>query len=272
MIRKILSAFLVLACLSPVVQAQVKFKLTRTGPALYTVSLVPEKTLTSRQAITGTMQVSLKVKSSEGFVLADIVSLHPEIEWDNGSVLKSPDGARDYDYISLAMKSIATKSIQYEAGREIPLFTFRNSGTPVTSVQLLDNGSEPLVKAYQNRFNIRNQISVLGFGPINAYTGNVGDKSPTGQLVSIRQLFPNPATTQVTVTWDNYLNGYEGEVRLGISESGNGRVVLQQTEFMRHGTNRATLNVTELSTGIYLVHIEKEGERLGESLKLLIVR
>lgn len=272
MTHKILFAVLLLACLSPVVRAQVKFKLSRSGPSLYKVSLVADKSLTSRQAITGTMQVSLKVKSSEGFTLSDIVSLQPEVEWDNGAVLKSPDGARDYDYISLAMRSIGTKTIQYEAGVEIPLFTFRNSGMPVTSVQLLDNEADPLVKAQRNRFNVRNHISVLGFGPINAYTGNIRDDSPTGQQVSLRQLFPNPATTRVTVIWDNYLNGYEGDVKLGVSESGNGRVMLKQTEFMRQGSNKAELNVTELPTGVYLVHLEKEGERIGESLKLLIIR
>lgn len=272
MIRKIVSAILVLACMLPDVRAQVKFKLTRSGPALYTVSMVAEKSLTSRQAVTGTMQVSLKVKSSEGFVLADIVSLQPDVEWDNGSVLKSPDGARDYDYISLAMRSIATKSLPYEAGREVPLFTFRNSGTPVSSVQLLNNATEPLVKARQNRFNVRNQISVLGFGPINAYTGNLGDISPASQQLIIKQLFPNPATNRVTLVWDNYINGYEGEVKVGVSESGNGREVMKQTEFMRQGSNKADLDVTKLNTGVYLVHIEKEGERLSKSLKLLIVR
>ncbi len=272
MTHKILFAILMLACLSPVVQAQVKFKLSRSGPALYRVSLVADKSLTSRQAITGTMQVSLKVKSSEGFALADIVSLQPEVEWDNGSVMKSPDGARDYDYVSVAMRSIGTKSLQYEAGVEIPLFTFRNGGSPVSTVQLLENDSDPLVKAYQNRYNVRNHISVLGFGPINAYTGNLPDDSPTGQQVSLRQLFPNPATTRVTVIWDNYLNGYEGEVKLGVSESGNGREVLKQNEFMHQGSNKAELNVTELSTGVYLVHLEKEGERIGAALKLLIVR
>jgi len=272
MIHKILFVALLLSGLSPVVRAQVKFKLSRSGPALYKVSLVADKSLTSRQAITGTMQVSLKVKSSEGFTLSDIVSLQPDVEWDNGSVVKSPDGARDYDYISLAMRSIGTKVLPYEAGLEVPLFTFRTSGVPVASVQLIDNESDPLVKTRQNRFNVRNHISVLGFGPINAYTGNIRDDSKTSQQVILRQLFPNPATTRVTVIWDNYLNGYEGEVKLGISESGNGREVLKQTEFMRQGSNKADLNVTELSTGVYLVHLEKEGERIGESLKLLIVR
>lgn len=272
MIRKIVFAVLLLASLAPVVQAQVKFKLSRSGVSLYKVSLVADKSLTSRQSITGTIQVSLKMKSSDGFILSDIVSLQPEVEWDNGAVLKSPDGARDYDYLSVAMRSIGTKTIRYEAGVEIPLFTFRNSGSPVSTVHLLENDSDPLVKARQNRYNVRNHISVLGFGSINAYTGNVGDDAPTGQQVSLRQLFPNPATTQVTVVWDNYLNGYEGQVKLGVSESGNGREVLKQTEFMRQGSNKAELNVTELSTGVYLVHLEKEGERIGAALKLFIVR
>lgn len=269
-IHKTLCVAALLALLSPVAQAQVKFKLSRTGPSLYQVSLVPEKSLTERQAITSTMQVSMKVKTTAGFTLTDITSLQPDIEWDKGTVIKSPDGARDFDFISIALRSMATRSLAYESGREVPLFTFRNAGTPAAEVSLLENNSEPLVKAVQNRFNVKNHISVFGYGQINAYTGNLRDDAPTSQRVGLRQLYPNPATTRVTVVWDNFLNGYEGEVKIGVSESGNGRLMMLQTEFMRQGTNKADLNVSELTTGVYLVHLEKEGEKIGEALKLLI--
>lgn len=269
---KLLCAALLLAGLSPVVQAQVKFKLSRTGPVSYQVSMVPEQSLGERMAITGTMQVTFKVATSASFELTDIQSLQNEVEWDNGSVLKSPDGARTFDFISVALKSMGTRQLSYEAGKEVPLFSFRNAGNAASEVALLDNQAEPLVKAPQNHYNVGNHISVLGFGNRNAYTGNLRDDSPAGQRAGLRSLYPNPATSTVTVTYDNYLNGIEGGVKIEVADSGTGRTLLQQDEYMKQGTNQAQLNISQLNAGIYLVHLRQANKPLGEALKLLIVR
>ncbi len=261
-----------LAGISTGVQAQVKFKLSRTGPVTYQVSMVPEKSLTDRMAVVGTMQVTFKVASTAHFELADINSMQSDVEWDAGSVLKSPDGARTFDYISVALKSMGTKSFAFETGREVPLFTFRNAGNAASEVALLENDTEALVKAVQNRYNVRNHISVLGFGNVNAYTGNLRDDSPVGQRAGLRSVYPNPASSVVTVTYDNYLNGFEGEVKLEVADSGTGRAVMGKNEYMRQGTNTTKLDVGELTPGVYLIHLRQQGKQLGETLKLLVVR
>jgi len=253
-------------------QAQVKFKVSRSDTDTYIVSMVPEQTLTERQAITGTMQVSLKVKSSEGFELGTVKSLQPGVDWDRGTLIKSPDGARDYDYLSIALRSMATRLLAYEAGHEVPLFSFQNVGNSISDIQLLDNANDPLINAKGNVFNVPNHISVLGLGRKNAYSGNLADDSPVSKKIGLQRLFPNPANSQVTVVWTNFLNGYEGEVALAITESGTGRVLSREKAIMRSGTNSTVLNIGQLIEGLYIILLEKEGAKVGEGLKLIIAR
>lgn len=252
-------------------EAQVKFKLVRQDASTYIVSMVPQKTLSAQQGITGTMQVSLKSRSADGFELGEIKSLQPEVEWDKGSVLKSPDGARDADYLSVALHSIGARGLSYTDGKEVPLFSVRNAGNPAADLQLIDNTSDPLVKAKQNPFNVQNQISVLGLGRINAYSGNLRDETP-GTKVGLRLIYPNPATTEVTVEYTNYVAALEGDVVLSIAESGNGRVLSTEKAYMRLGTNRTVMNVGQLAGGHYVVYLQRQGNRMGEGMKLVVAR
>ena len=263
---------LTLASVSLVAQAQVKFKLTRTDDATYTVSMVAQQTVPDRLAITGTMQVSMKIKASEGFELGGITSLLPSVEWDKGTLIKSPEGARDFDYLSIALQSMATRGLAYKADEEVALFSFHNVGNPVSSIQLLENDSDPLVKSITNRFNVQNHISVLGFGQKNAYTGNLADDSPTSLKIGLRRLFPNPANNQVTVQWSNFINGFEGEVELAIVDAGTGRVQTRHKAYMNAGNNETSIPVAQLPEGHYLIQLEKGGRQVGQGLKLLIAR
>jgi hypothetical protein len=254
-------------------EAQVKFKLSRVSANQYRVSMVPERSLTERQAVTSTMQVSLKIDAASGFQLADITSLNPDAEWDKGGMLRSPDGARDHDYLFVGLKSMATRAFAFEQGKEIPLFTFRNAAdSPAAEVTLLDNTTEALLKNPRNPYNVGNHISVLGFGIDNAWRGNLASADEPGTLMGLRSVFPNPASQQVTVEWDNYDASAVGEVKLGLTESGAGRTLQQQTERQQQGRNRATMNVSALTAGTYLIHLERNGSRVGDALKVLIVR
>ncbi|GAB3741807.1 T9SS type A sorting domain-containing protein [Spirosoma lituiforme] len=263
---------LIVSGLSLSAQAQVKFKLTRSDAGTYTVSLVPDKALADRQAITGTMQVTMKVKATEGFVLGSIKSLQPEVDWDKGTVIKSPDGASDYDYVSVALQSMATRQFSYATGKEVPLFTFQNVGEEAASVQLIDNNKDPLVLTKGNKFNVQNHISVLGFGRTNAYTGNLADDTPGNKKVGLKQVYPNPAKDRVTVTWVNYLNGFEGQIALLVADAGTGKIVSQETSYMRSGSNSKELSVEQLPVGQYIIYLERGGIRLGPGQKMLIAR
>ncbi len=252
-------------------QAQVKFKLTRADEETYIVSMVPQQTVADRGSITGTMQVSMKIRAAEGFELGAITSLQPDVAWDKGTLIKSPDGARDYDYLSVALQTMATRGLAYEKGKEVPLFSFRNVGQPISSIQLLDNSTDPLLKASTNRFNVQNHISVLGYGQKNAYVGNLADENPGSQKVGLRQIYPNPAKDRATVTWVNYLDGFEGQVTLLIADA-TGKVVSQETAYMRSGSSAKEITVEQLPAGHYMVYLERGGVRLGVGQKMLIAR
>ncbi|PRY29741.1 putative secreted protein (Por secretion system target) [Spirosoma oryzae] len=252
-------------------QAQVKFKLTRADEETYIVSMVPQQTVADRGSITGTMQVSMKIRAAEGFELGAITSLQPDVAWDKGTLIKSPDGARDYDYLSVALQTMATRGLAYEKGKEVPLFSFRNVGQPISSIQLLDNSTDPLLKAATNRFNVQNHISVLGYGQKNAYVGNLADENPGSQKVGLRQIYPNPAKDRATVTWVNYLDGFEGQVTLLIADA-TGKVVSQETAYMRSGSSAKEITVEQLPVGHYMVYLERGGVRLGVGQKMLIAR
>ncbi|MBO0930086.1 T9SS type A sorting domain-containing protein [Fibrella aquatilis] len=270
--KKQLALLLLLTGAGLMASAQVKFKVSRQNNDTYLVSMVPQQSLAANVSITGTVQVTVKMKASEGFDLAAVQSQQAGVEWDNGTLLKSPDGARDYDYLSVALKNMGARGLTFEANKEVPLFTFRNAGSPVSKVQLIDNKMDELVLAKQNRYNVLNHMSVLGYGRRNAYEGNLLAENTLTDKVGLRSVFPNPANDHITVTWDNYVNGYEGEVKLAITDAGTGRVLSRDTAYMRAGANTKELSVETLNAGAFLISLEKDGAKLGNGLKFLIVR
>ncbi len=268
----ILCFALALAGIHTAANAQVKFKVSRTNADSYTVSMIPEQTLIGNRGMTGTMQVTMRTDASDGFALGQITSLQPGVQWDRGTLNKSPDGARSFDYLSIALQSMGTKGLTYEVGKEVPLFTVKNAGNPAADLQLIDNDKDPLVLAKQNVFNVRNHISVLGFGHRNAYTGNTIDELGGNSQVGLQQVFPNPASQRITVTYVNYQKALEGEVVLKLAETGSGRALLQQKEAMQLGTNTAEMTVETLSAGSYVLYLERQGIRVGSGLKVVVVR
>jgi Secretion system C-terminal sorting domain len=253
-------------------EAQVRFKLSQPTAGQYQVSLVPDKTLSGREAITGTMQVTLRVKAADKFVLANVESAIEGVDWDKGASLHSPDGAAEFDYISVALRSIATRDIGYEAGKEVVLFRFTNAGDATARPALLDNGTDPLVTFQRNRFNVQNHISVLGYGRTNAYLGNLGDDLATGPVIGIQSIFPNPASTKTTVTYRNEVENRVGEVSFALIEAATGRVVQREGAALKLGLNQTELTVDQLSGGTYMIQMEQAGAKLGAAAKLLIVR
>ncbi len=253
-------------------QAQVRFKLNQVNADTYQVSLVADKTLAASDAITGTMQVTLKVKASDSFVLANVRSALTDVEWDKGTNLRGPDGAADFDYVSIALRSVGTNGITYAAGKETVLFTFTNAGNTTARPALLENNTDPLVSFQRNKFNIQNHISVLGYGRVNAYSGNLSDVASLSSSIQIQSVFPNPASTKTTVTYENQLENRVGEVSFALIEAATGRVVQRTGAFMQIGVNQTELLVGQLSTGTYVIQMEQAGAKLGETAKLLVTR
>ncbi len=252
--------------------AQIKFKVERIASLdHYVVSFIPEKAIADRLSIIGTAQVTVRVKSDENFSLANVESLVKDVEWDKGSVLRRPDGASGYDYISFGLKTYGTKAVKFEAGKEIAMFSFKNGNSNPSEVTLVDNSSDELGKFAKSEFNIKNHISVLGYGQINAYAGNMMAAKSAEKLI-IQSLYPNPAADKTTVSWVNLSDETTGDVFLSIVDATTGREVLREKSATKAGEFRTSLNVEGLNVGNYLVFIERDGARVGKAQKLSVMK
>jgi hypothetical protein len=255
-------------------EAQVKYKISRSEDLTkYTVSMIPEKTLNQRESIIGTMQVTLKVKSDQKFELARINSADIDTEWQNGAVLRSPDGGNGFDYFSINLRSMGNKAFSFKDGEEVKLFTIENAGSlPEASLELMDN-EDNLAKS--DKFNVKNHISVLGYGRRNAYAGNTKGNffEDLGTKLSIEKIYPNPTPAQeVTIEWKNLLEDQSGELMIVISESASGREVIRKSMNTSIGQQALKLATAELEEGTYFVGIVKDGVRIGSNQKLHVVK
>jgi hypothetical protein len=258
-------------------QAQVKFKVSRKNDInTYAVSMMPEKSLIGSKNTIGTAQISLRVKSDKSFILNNLKSANQDADWQIGATLKSPDGSNDYDYISINLKNLGTKAFTFSEGKEIELFSFQNAGEMKDAVvELIDNDKDEFIQKHGKEFNLRNHISVLGFGHRNAYSGNLAPISKLEDLtkkISIQKVFPNPAIDKTTIVYENLLDDKSGEMYVTIIDSRNARELVRKKITTGAGQFNVDLSVDELVEGSYLVHIEKDGVRIGSAQRLMVVR
>lgn len=256
-------------------EAQVKYKISRSEDLTkYTVSMIPEKTLKKNESIVGTMQVTLKVKSDQKYVLGNISSFDMDAEWENGATLRSPDGGKGYDYISMNLRSMGNRAFTFKEGEEIKLFTIENIGaSPEAVLELIENDDE---LAKSSNFNVKNHISVLGYGRKNAYTGNTKGTvlEEVGEMLKIQNIYPNPTPAQeVTVEWQNLLEaGQSGDITLIISDPNTGKEMFRKSVNSTMGKQAVKLDVNNLGEGTYLVGIMKDGVKVGATQKLHVVK
>lgn len=258
-------------------EAQVKFKITRKDDLkTYVVSMLPEQTLKGAKNTIGTAQVTLRVKSDKEFILNNLKSLNSDADWQTGAAMKSPGGASDYDYVSINLKTVGSKAFTFTEGQEVELFSFQNAGEQLdASVELIDNQNDELIKAHGSEFNVRNHISVLGYGHRNAYSGNAGsllNPEDIAKKLRIQKVFPNPAVETTTVVWENLLDETAGDLFLTVIDSRSSRELLRKKVKMGAGEFSIDLSLEDLTEGSYLVHIEKDGLRIGSAQKLMVVK
>lgn len=258
-------------------KAQVKFKITRKDDLkTYVVSMLPEQTLKGAKNIIGTAQVTLRVKSDKEFILNNLKSSNSDADWQTGAAMKSPDGASDYDYVSINLKSVGSKAFTFIEGQEVELFSFQNAGEQLdASVELIDNQNDELIKARGSEFNVRNHISVLGYGHRNAYSGNAVsllNPEDIAKKLRIQKVFPNPAVETTTVVWENLLDETAGDLFLTVIDSRSSRELLRKKVKMGAGEFSINLSLEDITEGSYLIHIEKDGLRIGSAQKLMVVK
>ncbi len=258
-------------------QAQVKYKITRKDDLkTYVVSMIPEQTLTGAKNTIGTAQVTLRVKSDKAFVMNNLKSSNEDAEWTNGAAVKSPDGAGEYDYLSFNLKKMGTNALKFTDGKEVELFTFQNAGENVeASVELIDNQNDEFIAKHGNEFNMRNHISVLGYGHRNAYNGNATtlmNPEDLAKKIRIQNIFPNPAVEATTVVVENLLDLKSGDMFITVIDSRSSREIIRKKVAMGAGQSSVELSLEDFTEGSYLVHIEKDGVRIGTAQKLMVVK
>lgn len=254
--------------------SQIKFKLERLDLTNYRLSLVCQKSLSSSESITGTMQVSLRAASSDGFIMDQPISVNPEVKWSIGTILKSPKENPDYDYFAVTLSTMGIKDFLYQEGVDIPLFTFKNIGSNTkASIHLIENETDQLATDTGSSFNIRNHISIIGYGYKNAYLGNI-ESNAENALPLLRgiKLSPNPANTYTRVEWQNLIEHEKGvQVALSIVNVQNGVEIDRKLVDSGLGEFSQELDLSNYTIGNYLVYLLRNGLRTGNALKLQVL-
>ncbi|MEZ4958883.1 MAG: T9SS type A sorting domain-containing protein [Saprospiraceae bacterium] len=248
------------------VNAQVNFKMSYDKETeRYIVSLIPMTTYTNPQNITGSGQVTIKVPTNE-FDPVDIENLLTGMTWEANSRNNAPAEAPDFDYVSFGLTIQAgTAYPDYQAGVEMPLFSFQNAFGCTGKVYLVDNVNDPFMPPNSQSANIGNTWTILGAGG-EAYQGIIGSgenncaetaSSAVEEIViNAYKVFPNPASQFVNVEmrWENDA----ADAQLQVVDAA-GKKVITQDMTVTYGQNRQKLDVSNLAAGNYWVYLEGEG-------------
>ncbi|MFN3786611.1 MAG: hypothetical protein ACK4RS_07205, partial [Thiothrix sp.] len=153
----------------------------------YHVFMKPTTTPTPKDmSMTG--QVTVLVPHATGadrFVVDDPQMKVTNTVWSNDSRVDAPEENPQVDYISFSLNMIKSDAFQWQAGKEIEVFNFRNAGKCIDGVTLIENATDPFnqpILAGGNNSagtNPGNQFTNLGWGDQseNNYLGNYGPKT-----------------------------------------------------------------------------------------------
>lgn len=259
---KILLPLLFLTVSVASIQAQIKFKLQLLNDGItYQVSLVPETSYRPPLNTTSTAQVTIKVPSGS-FEVRNLTNLQPHVEWEANSVTEAPEEAKESDYISFGLATNGTEFLRYEAGIELPLFTFENVMECTGEVSLMNNEEDNFMPPNSARKNVGNQITIMGADG-DAYAGNlVKGGIPCGNVTTDVEnidrlkvnfdLYPNPASKNINVSL-NWTRANE-EVALSIYNV-QGKQVSTQKMKIQNGNNLEVIDVSNLAAGTYLLEM-----------------
>ena len=277
---KIFSIFIIACVFSVSINAQVKFKLTRQNDhQTYTVSMIPEKTYEGNQNITGTAQVTLKIGSTSNFIIREIISLQSQTTWVNNATISKPALAPEFTYVSFGMQSMAHNAFKYKKGSEILLFSFKNVGDIKAHVSLLNNDLDIMAQSVQKtKYNLKNYISVIGYGLGNAYVGNIEPVQmlPEDALrtyVQIQNLYPNPTTDRVTISWENQLEDTENIKKLEVLIYDiNGTEKIRKLVSSNSGKQSQEIQLLELKSGNYFVKLLQDEKYFTNTQQFVVFK
>ncbi|MEM6318550.1 MAG: T9SS type A sorting domain-containing protein [Bacteroidota bacterium] len=254
--------------------AQIQFKLTQLADGeTYLVSLIPEKSYAHPYNITSTAQVTVKVPTNS-FEVKDLKSLQLDVQWQDNSRSDAPAEAPGMDYISFGLSSLGTVDLLYEAGVEMPLFTFKNALPCTGDVALMNNDEDPFMAPNSRSANVGNSITIFGARG-EAYSGNVAEfsavpcqqaqapvlvESNTTVLSTATKVFPNPAINEVFVDMNWEKGDTDGAM---VVLDATGKEVSRKEVTLVKGFNNVKLEVESLVFGIYNIELQLDGQSLA---------
>lgn len=146
--------------------AQIKFTIeVQDDGVTYLVKLKPETSYASPKNITNTAQISLVVTTG-GFTVGNIENIKGNWQNNNNIIAPVNNPSKDYLIFNLAGH---IKDIDYIEGEEVTLFSFQNIGKKTGRPRFV---TEEDIAVFKNKkLNVGNQISVLGAGFVNAFSG-----------------------------------------------------------------------------------------------------
>ena len=137
----------------------------------YLVKLRPEGVSYSAPLnTTNNAQITFVVPTG-GFKAANIKNIKGT--WRNDNNVIAPEENPEKDYLVFNLSGNIS-DLDYVAGQEAELFSFENVGECTGALEFVKN-DDPFFPPNSKNINIGNQISVLGAGFINAFSGTYGE-------------------------------------------------------------------------------------------------
>ncbi len=136
--------------------------------ATFIVSITPNQTIISPKNITNTGQITLKAPTGS-FNISDVQSLTGI--WRLNTVIQQPIEAPAFDYLVFNLVTHIPNP-RYQAGIELPLFSFKNNNGCIGHITLIENFNDAFWPPNSLDANVGNQLTILQYGIDNAYEKN----------------------------------------------------------------------------------------------------
>jgi hypothetical protein len=252
------------------VSAQVDFKLDLMGDnQTYKFSIISGKTWEPPMNTAATFQATIKVPVNAGFELGDIESLVDGLFFTKSGFIKSPAESPDYEYFTFSFIRPLTDKLEFEEGKEMPLFTFKNKGICPGPIELIDNVEDPFIYPNSENVVIGNYLSVAGAGG-NAFKSlskdnKVADCSGTtieeqekhASYFEILKVFPNPTVDQINLVF--WISDKATASNFSFEITDNlGKVKQVKNVESRLGKANVTFDVHDFPAGSYFVNMKEE--------------
>lgn len=259
-------------------QAQVKFGLSLLpDQETYLLSLKAEKSWAVPMNITGAVQIVVKVPATTPFTVGKIQSLIPGLSWSDNALVIQPSAAPNYNFICFVLNEPGAKSIPYQEGVEVPLFTFKNLEPGQNPKLELTLNDDPLVKkvVQQDHINITQNITVLG-AKGNAFTGIFGDQLntttsiPQADILEKLKVFPIPAHEIVRINWESTAAKADVPSLLQVFST-TGSLIATYPLNQQVGQQQLRIDVSGWPAGLYAFKARADSGKL-QTFKCLVVR